>query len=614
MDEPTPLDILVVEDDADASANVRDILELDGHRIATVGTAADALGRRDLADFVVIVLDRKLPDAMAEELMPRLRAAAPGAAIVVVTGYSDLQGSIAALRHGAADYILKPLNADELRVRIGRIAETKRLEEAGRSAERRYRILVQNSNDIITAFDFDGNILYLSPSIEWLLGYKPEDRIGKNIFHNSIVHPDDIAAKRGFFEKALSRPGVPITANFRLRHRDGSHRHIEAVGTNLLEDPDVGAITANYRDITARMQMESALRQTEERFRVLVEAAECMIVMLRPDRSIAYFSPFAEHLTGYRAAEILGQNYVPLLLPKADRQAVIEEFDRAFAGTPTPGYQNPVVCRDGSLRWMAWNCRALSDFEGAPALLKVGQDITHVKQAQERALQAERLAAVGQMVAGLAHESRNALQRSQACLEMLARLVRGRAQELNLIDRIQQAQDHLHHLYEDVRGYSAPIILARRECDLAETWREAWADLERQRQGHVTTLREDTRGIDTHCVADSFRMKQVFSNILENALAACQEPVEICVRCAPDWIEDQAAVRISVSDNGPGLSLETRRNIFEPFFTTKTKGTGLGMAIVRRIVEAHGGRVAVGDGDGGAAGAEILITLPKGKT
>ena len=95
--------------------------------------------------------------------------------------------------------------------------------------------------------------------------------------------------------------------------------------------------------------------------------------------------------------------------------------------------------------------------------------------------------------------------------------------------------------------------------------------------------------------------------IRENALAACQEPVEIKVHCIRADIDGQPAIRIAFRDNGPGLNPEQKQRIFDPFFTTKTKGTGLGMAIAKRIVEAHGGQIAVATDSG--CGAEILITL-----
>src|SRR5262249_52525135 len=297
---------------------------------------------------------------------------------------------------------------------------------------------------------------------------------------------------------------------------------------------------------------------------------------------------------------------------------------RVFAGTPLRGREKPIRRRDGSLCWMVWNARRLPDFDGAPALLAIGQDISQLKQAQEQALQSERLAAIGQMMTGLAHESGNALARSQACLEMLALEVEDRAEARALIGRIQKAQDHLRQLYEEVRGYAAPLKLDREAWDLSAIWRQAWANLAVARQGRETELRERNGGMNLSCVVDHFRLEQVFRNILENALAACPDPVEISIQGFETKLNGRPALQIAVRDNGPGLNAEQRQRIFEPFFTTKTKGTGLGMAIAHRIVEAHGGRIAVGNPLGRLssretgraeeatrAGAEIIITLPR---
>jgi two-component system, LuxR family, sensor kinase FixL len=479
---PPPTDILVIEDDPDARANLRDILELDEHRVTTVGSAADALKQADLGRFSAIILDRRLPDATAEQLMPKLKAVDPDAAVIVVTGYSDLQGAIAALRQGATDYILKPLNADVLRTSLGRIAERRRL--------------------------------------------------------------------------ALAK------------------------------------------------------ERSDAAFRHLVEAAECMIVILRPDHSIVYYNPFAEELTGYSAEDIKGRDYLTLLLPDADRSAVADEFTRVIAGRPSRGLENTVICRDGSRRSIVWNARYLPDYDDAPAILSVGHDITFVKQAQERALQSERLAAIGEMVTGLAHESRNALQRCQACLEMLALRVSDRPEALDLIGRLQKAQDHLHHLYEDVRSYAAPIKLENIPCDLCTIWRESWAHLEVARTDKRAVLHESLDGVDLRCNGDPFRLDQLFRNLLDNALAAGSPPVTIEVSAAAARLDGQPAIRISLRDDGPGISLEQRMKIFDPFFTTKAKGTGLGLAIARRVVEAHGGQITIGDADG--PGAVFIITLPRG--
>jgi PAS domain S-box-containing protein len=477
------LRVLVVDDDADTRSNLCDILELDNFQVETAGTVAEVLKRGSWDAISAVILDRRLPDGNAEDLLPRLHQLAPQTAILIVTGYADLQGAIAALRQGAADYILKPINADALRASLARIAERRRL--------------------------------------------------------------------------------------------------------------------------------TLAKERSETAFRTLVEAAPCLIAILRADHTVAYFSPFAEELTGYRAAEVLGDNYVTRFLC-GDCQAVVRDhLQRVLAGTPVRGFENPIHGHDGSPRWLIWNAQLLPDYEGAPAILMVGQDITALKRAQERTLQAERLAAIGQMMTGLAHESGNALARSQACLEMLAMEVEDRPEALNLVARIQKAQNHLQQLYSEVRNYAAPLKLERQMHSVGSIWRQAWSNLADQRQGRAATLHEHTDNVDLVCQVDPFRLEQVFRNILENALAACKDPVEITVTCSADVLEGQPALRIAVRDNGLGLSAEQRQRIFEPFFTTKTKGTGLGMAIAQRIVEAHGGQIAVGAPTAGP-GAEIQLLLPRG--
>jgi PAS domain S-box-containing protein len=237
---------------------------------------------------------------------------------------------------------------------------------------------------------------------------------------------------------------------------------------------------------------------------------------------------------------------------------------------------------------------------------QVREQTAALREVQQKALDSERLAAIGQMAAGLAHESRNALQRSQACLSVLAMKCQGRPEELDLLARAQRAQDDLHRLYEEVREYAAPLNLAPRACRPAALWREAWEELGPRRAGRDTALREEGDGGDRECVADPFHLKQVFRNLLENTLDAVRDPVRVEVCCSRSESGGWAAVRVAVRDNGPGFTPEHRQKLFDPFFTTKVRCTGLGLAICKRIVEAHGGQIAAGDGPG----AEVVITLP----
>lgn len=245
-------------------------------------------------------------------------------------------------------------------------------------------------------------------------------------------------------------------------------------------------------------------------------------------------------------------------------------------------------------------------------LVERKQHLTEIESAQQRLVANERLAAIGQMVAGLAHESRNAFQRSHACLAELSLDVQDMPDSLKLVNKTQKALDDLNFLLEEVRHYSAPIILERRECKMESLVQETWNQiLEARRLDNPPKFRfvmaDDVPRI---WFVDCDRLQQVVRNLLENAIFACQGDGPVTVELAFDDHEDRhlQLLKLSVADNGDGVAPENREQIFAPFFTTKTKGTGLGLAISHRIVEAHGGKMFVRDSDSG--GAKFSIEFP----
>ncbi len=233
------------------------------------------------------------------------------------------------------------------------------------------------------------------------------------------------------------------------------------------------------------------------------------------------------------------------------------------------------------------------------------------REEEEARRRDERLAAIGRMLTALAHESANALQRTQNYLAVLAGRLQDQPECLEMIAGIRKAQNELRQLYEEVRGYAAPVKLQRQVHDLGALWREAWDEICSVHADKQPVLGEAHDAADLRCTVDGFRLKQVFRNLFENALAVCPTPARVEVRCTTTVHRGQPALRVAVRDNGPGLSLEQRRRAFEPFYTTKSRGTGLGLAIVRRIVETHGGCVAAMTPVGG--GAEFVLLMPRGQ-
>jgi signal transduction histidine kinase len=234
---------------------------------------------------------------------------------------------------------------------------------------------------------------------------------------------------------------------------------------------------------------------------------------------------------------------------------------------------------------------------------------TRVAERTAQLLQAERLAAIGQMVAGVAHESRNALQEIRACAQLLEWRIKGDDETRRLIADISQAEARLLRLFEDLRGYASPNRLQREHCRVDEIVNRAWSSLAHVHGGRAAAL-EQTNGVaDLSCDVDPFQLEQVYRNLIENSLAACSDPVRINLSYQDATHSGRPALKVTLADNGPGIAQAQADRIFEPFYTTKTQGTGLGMAIVQRIVEAHGGTIEVSRRDG--PGAEFVMTLPR---
>lgn len=236
-----------------------------------------------------------------------------------------------------------------------------------------------------------------------------------------------------------------------------------------------------------------------------------------------------------------------------------------------------------------------------------------LQKVQEQLVASERLAAIGQMVAGLAHESRNAFQRSQAGLEMLELNLAEDEENLAIISKVQKALEELQRLYEEVREYSAPVVLANDQVNILSLIHETWRQIQSINRGSDLELevvateevKNRTYTLDLH------RFHQVLRNLMENAVdatdAARKDDAAVPAKVSVALREESDRLFIEITDEGSGIPAEERDNIFEPFFTTKTKGTGLGLAITKRVIEKHGGAIAVVDSP---EGARFQIQLP----
>ncbi len=241
---------------------------------------------------------------------------------------------------------------------------------------------------------------------------------------------------------------------------------------------------------------------------------------------------------------------------------------------------------------------------GATQYVLAIRDFRAVQQAQNRLLETERLAAIGETMTALAHESRNALQRMQSCLTLLRLRCSDSVREL--IDDMEDAQDQLQRLYEEVRSFAAPLQLKRRRCDLYRLIDKTWAQLamqwEPKRLGWNIQRADD---VDPVSRVDATRLGQVFRNVIENAIHASPDDARV-VALFENAAQDTIA--ITIQDEGPGIPPALRPRVFDLLYTTKQGGTGMGLVIAQRIVREHRGQITVEDAP---IGARVRIVLPR---
>lgn len=468
------MSVLVVDDDEGMRRSLRRLLLLDGYHVDMIASASELQHKGNVNDFFAILLDRKLPDADGSELLEELKRRAPHAAILIVTGYADMESTIRAIRTGVHDYLIKPVEPETLRSRLRSLAEIYRVRRELELSERRMLFLVENLP--AGAVYIDGERLFGNKTLQRMTGY------------------------------------------------DSAH-----------------------------------FATIDGWFRVLCrERAEQCAQIYRDNRQANFCSAF----------------------------------------------RFPIERRDGVQRIFE-----IAGYRYNQHELWLVTDSTELEEAQQRLVQTERLAAIGQMVTGLAHESRNALQRARACLDLLELDLEGETEQLDLTGRIRRALIDLQRNYEEVRSYAAPIVLEPVDCHVAELLKQTFDDLRCEFPDGRYSLAIDDQTAGQLLRGDAHRLAQVFRNVLDNALAASNQggPIEAQLKLAE--IDGQSYHRIEIRDHGCGIPREVQTRLFDPFHTTKPSGTGLGMAICKRIIDAHGGRIAAENAQQGS-GAIVRIELP----
>lgn len=379
-----PLRVLLLEDQPADAELILHALRRAGFELDPVLVDSEAAYLAELDRPPDLILaDYNLPQFDGLTALQRVRDRGLEIPFLLVSGTIGEEVAVESMKQGADDYLLK----DRL-ARIGpaveRALEQRRLrrdklaaDRALRQSEERFRALIENSADVISLVDATGSILFETPSVVRVLGYRPDDLVGKSAF--SLVHPDDLEIASHAFARLVHDPRELVQVTFRFRHKDGSYRDVEVTGSNLLANPALGAIVVNFRDVTEKLQAQERLRLSDE---ILQRVASLVLVADR-DGLITYASPSVRQILGYEPSEVLGEKWWEMSGPDPEERGREKERTAAAARDEIPledrSYERRLRARSGETRWIVWQ-----DARGpGQTVIGVGHDITERKHAEE---------------------------------------------------------------------------------------------------------------------------------------------------------------------------------------------------------------------------------------
>ena len=360
-----------------------------------------------------------------------------------------------------------------------------------------------------------------------------------------------------------------------------------------------------------RSQLGDALSRAEHRYVNAVELASVLVVGLDPGGIIRLVNRETERVTNFERDQILGKPFLSVMGTDEDQAPLAVKLREGLAGRATSQSVDAVLrTRTGKHRDISWNLAYAGAQEGDDVVLfAIGRDLMDARAMAERTRQAEKLAAIGTLAAGLAHEIRNPLNGAQLHLAFLERAIKKKAGEQEMLEATRVVADEIKRLAELVTeflDFARPKPIQPKPVSTFKLVEHARTIAAAQAKSAGVTLVCDLPSADIEFQADSAKLTQVLLNLLQNAIEATGTSgggtVVLRARRSP------RSVSIDVEDDGPGLP-SPDAPIFDAFFSTKEGGTGLGLAITHRIVTDHGGTIDVTSTTGKTT---FRITLPIG--
>ncbi|MBH0192723.1 MAG: PAS domain S-box protein [Nitrospira sp.] len=490
----------------------------------------------------------------------------------------------------------------------GASASRREAEERFLVSQLRLQSIIESAMDAIITVDQDQRVVLFNRAAEDMFGLPAHDAVGRSLdrflparFRDAHQHLIHAFGQSGVTSRKMGKLGTVMG----LRS-NGEEFPIEAAISHVTVG-EKKYYTVILRDIGERVQVVEELRRQHEFIEAVLETAGALVVVLDRHGKILRFNRACEQTTGYSSEEAVGKTVWEFLLPPEEIESVKAVFGHLTGGEVRVEHENVWVTKDGRRRRIAWANTVIIDAHGrTDYVVATGIDVTELKQIQEQLRKTERIAELGTLASGMAHEIGTPMNVILGRAEYLMDRVKDEPIKKGLktiiaqVERITKVMNQLLAFARRKPPERGPLQLK----DIVENGLELFQErLEKSRVIVETALDDACAKV----LADGDQMSQVFINLVMNAIHAMPDGGTLRVALA----QDKDVVKLTVTDSGHGIPPEALPKIFEPFFTTKEfgQGTGLGLTVVKGIIEEHQGTVMVDSEEG--KGTKFTILLPQ---
>jgi len=604
--------ILIVDDDTGLTSNLQDILEAGGYSTAVAHDGQTALNLGDKKAFDLAIVDIRLPDMSGIELTEKLTELLLGTAyIIVITGYASLDTAIvAAGRNDIVAYLTKPLNMDHLVALIKQVTERKRVEEKLRQTAEEWRKTFDSITDLVSLQDKDFKLVRVNRAYADTFKMKPEELIGKTCY--KIVHGTNEPWPNCPHKQTLE-DRKPHMAEFFEPHL-GVHLQLSTSPIFNEKDEVVGTVHI-AKDISERKKVAEVLQESEERSRDLFEGTHDMIQSVALDGRFAFANRAWLETLGYTEAELPDLNLFNIIHPESLAHCQ-ELFAKVMRGESVRNIEATFVTKDGRAIQVEGNAFVRRIGGKVVATHGIFRDISERKRAekaQER-LRQQLQTKVSELEAfsyGIAHDLRSPL----LSIEGFSRMLRADIQNL----KMEMVQEDIRLLESGVRKMqqllNRTLEYSRAGYQVKRTKNVPFGKIVKEVitefNGQMSSIGATVSLAETfpRVYVDRMRIRQVLTNLIQNSINYRDKTRPLTLEIGHRLSEDE--VVFFVRDNGIGIDASETEKVFALFYrgTTDGEGSGAGLAIVKRIIEAHGGRIWVQDQSG--KGTTMCFALPQ---